>query len=557
MLQELRVKNYALIRNLVFRPEEGLNVITGETGAGKSILLGALGLILGNRADQSALLALDEKCVVEGLFLLENEGLKSWFDSEDLDWDRHLVLRREVIPGGKSRSFINDTPVGLQQLKILGEALVEIQTQHAIINLQDAAKQRQLLDDFCGNQQLLSEYQALFRRYRQAVEHKEALIQQKATWLKERDFLLFQFQELEQFQPAPEEETTLEAQISSLSHSAEIARIAWEAGELLDQPEDGLLQRLSKLKNILKNGAKYEPLLAGINEQVDRVFLELREISGSLSGLSEQEPVSPEHLEALHERHFKLQALLKKHNKVSAEELCMLKDELGGQLQEGDTLSELIAQQEENCAQLLLEVNRLAALLSEQRRLAKKTFTEQVNEVLSELEMQDASLTVLVESLPQAGIFGADQVQFQFRSSSTLPFQPLGRVASGGELSRLMFAIQCISSKKAKLPLLVFDEADSGVSGEVALKFGRLLRQMAENQQLIAITHLPQVAGAGHVHFYVYKEKSGNQPGSGIKKLSEADRVEELAVMMSGKNPGNSARLHAMNLLKMAGEPLK
>jgi len=557
MLQELRVKNYALIRNLVFRPEEGLNVITGETGAGKSILLGALGLILGNRADQSALLAQDEKCVVEGLFLLENESLKSWFDSEDLDWDRHLVLRREVIPGGKSRSFINDTPVGLQQMKILGEALVEIQTQHAIINLQDAAKQRQLLDDFCGNQQLLSEYQALFRRYRQAVEHKEALSQQKASWLKERDFLLFQFQELEQFQPAPEEETTLEAQISSLSHSTEIARIAWEAGDLLDQPEDGLLQRLSKLKNILKNGAKYEPLLAGINEQVDRVYLELREISGALSGLSEQEPVSPELLEALHERHFKLQALLKKHNKVSAEELCMLKDELAGQLQEGDTLSELIAQEEENCAQLRMEVDRLAAILSEQRRLAQKIFTEQVNEVLSELEMQDASMAVLIESLPQAGIFGTDQVQFQFRSSSTLPFQPLGRIASGGELSRLMFAIQCISSKKAKLPLLVFDEADSGVSGEVALKFGRLLRQMAKNQQLIAITHLPQVAGAGHVHFYVFKEKSGNQPGSGVKKLSEADRVEELAVMMSGKNPGNSARLHAMNLLKMAGEPLQ
>jgi len=557
MLQELRVKNYALIRNLVFRPEEGLNVITGETGAGKSILLGALGLILGNRADQSALLAQDEKCVVEGLFLLENESLKSWFDSEDLDWDRHLVLRREVIPGGKSRSFINDTPVGLQQMKILGEALVEIQTQHAIINLQDAAKQRQLLDDFCGNQQLLSEYQALFRRYRQAVEHKEALSQQKASWLKERDFLLFQFQELEQFQPAPEEETTLEAQISSLSHSTEIARIAWEAGDLLDQPEDGLLQRLSKLKNILKNGAKYEPLLAGINEQVDRVYLELREISGALSGLSEQEPVSPELLEALHERHFKLQALLKKHNKVSAEELCMLKDELAGQLQEGDTLSELIAQEEENCAQLRMEVDRLAAILSEQRRLAQKIFTEQVNEVLSELEMQDASMAVLIESLPQAGIFGTDQVQFQFRSSSTLPFQPLGRIASGGELSRLMFAIQCISSKKAKMPLLVFDEADSGVSGEVALKFGRLLRQMAKNQQLIAITHLPQVAGAGHVHFYVFKEKSGNQPGSGVKKLSEADRVEELAVMMSGKNPGNSARLHAMNLLKMAGEPLQ
>lgn len=557
MLQELRVKNYALIRNLVFRPEEGLNVITGETGAGKSILLGALGLILGNRADQSALLAQDEKCVVEGLFLLENESLKSWFDSEDLDWDRHLVLRREVIPGGKSRSFINDTPVGLQQMKILGEALVEIQTQHAIINLQDAAKQRQLLDDFCGNQQLLSEYQALFRRYRQAVEHKEALSQQKASWLKERDFLLFQFQELEQFQPAPEEETTLEAQISSLSHSTEIARIAWEAGDLLDQPEDGLLQRLSKLKNILKNGAKYEPLLAGINEQVDRVYLELREISGALSGLSEQEPVSPELLEALHERHFKLQALLKKHNKVSAEELYMLKDELAGQLQEGDTLSELIAQEEENCAQLRMEVDRLAAILSEQRRLAQKIFTEQVNEVLSELEMQDASLAVLIESLPQAGIFGTDQVQFQFRSSSTLPFQPLGRIASGGELSRLMFAIQCISSKKAKMPLLVFDEADSGVSGEVALKFGRLLRQMAKNQQLIAITHLPQVAGAGHVHFYVFKEKSGNQPGSGVKKLSEADRVEELAVMMSGKNPGNSARLHAMNLLKMAGEPLQ
>lgn len=552
MLQELRVKNYALIRNLVFRPEQGLNVITGETGAGKSILLGALGLILGNRADQAALLAQDEKCVVEGLFHLQDEALKSWFLEEDLDWDVHLVLRREIVPGGKSRCFINDTPASLQQLKTLGESLVEIQTQHAIVNLQDPNKQRKLLDDFAGNSAMLAAYADVFRQYRTAKEQEARLVDGQAAWLRERDYLQFQFQELEQFQPRNGEDQELDAEIAALSHSAETTKTAWEACALLDEAETGLISGMTRLRNLLKSGSRYNGTWAELHERAEQVFNELRDFSASLNNFAAADAVAPEQLEALHERQFRLQSLLKKHQQPDANGLCAYMDALALKLQEGDSLEDLIQEQRKRCEALYAELMRLAAAISERRHQAKTAFADQVTEVLQALEMQDARMEVGVESLEEPGPAGADAVVFRFRAASALPMNPLQKVASGGELARLMFAVQCISARKARLPLLIFDEADSGVSGEVASKFGSLMRQMAADHQVIAITHLPQVAGAAHAHFYVYKEKEGDRLGSAMKKLAESERVEEIAVMISGKNPENSARLHAMTLLKNA-----
>lgn len=554
MLQELRVKNYALIRNLVFRPEQGLNVITGETGAGKSILLGALGLILGNRADQTALLAQDEKCVVEGLFLLEDESLKAWFEEQDLDWDRKLLLRREVIPGGKSRSFINDTPASLQQMKTLGECLVEIQTQHAIVNLQDANRQRMLLDDFVGNAPLLQEYGKLFRAYKIIQDRIEQMRAAQLTWLKERDYLQFQFQELEQFQPKEGEEQTLEAEIAALSHSAEVTKSAWEAAEALDNAETGLINGMLRVRSTLKSGARYSPQMDELHERIEQVIGELRDISATLSGLTSHESVSHEQLESLNERHFRLQNLLKKHQKEDAAALLAYLKELSIQLQEGDSLKDSIEELEQQGVLMKQDVLALAEQITQQRILGSSHFSEQVTEVLQQLEMQDAQLEVHIEPLSEPGPVGRDLVVFRFRSSAALPFNPLGKVASGGELARLMFAVQCVSAQKTGMPLLIFDEADSGVSGEVASKFGSLMRRMASEHQVIAITHLPQVAGAAHAHFYVYKEREGDKPGSAMKKLADSERVEELAVMISGKNPENSARLHAMTLLKNAAE---
>ncbi len=554
MLQELRVKNYALIRSLVFKPEQGLNVITGETGAGKSILLGALGLILGNRADQTVLLAQDEKCVVEGLFHLEDTHLKPWFEEQDLDWDAKLVLRREVVPGGKSRSFINDTPASLQQMKTIGEWLVEIQTQHAIINLQDANRQRTLLDDYAGNRNLLGRYARLYQQFRAAQEHSEQLLAEQTAWLKERDYLQFQYQELEQFQPQPNEEQQLDSEIAALTHGAEISRTAWEAADMLDQSEHGLISSVARLRNVLKTGSKFSAKLAELHERAELLFNELRDISASLSGFTSLEAVAPEQLESLNDRHFRLQALLKKHQKNNTEALCDYMDELAQRLQEGDSLQDLIIEVKARCAQLQQELLVLAGEITESRMQGKTSFAAQVTELLQQLEMQDAQLEVSLEPLPEPGPYGADQVMFRFRSSSALPLNSLSRVASGGELARLMFAIQCVSARQAHMPLLVFDEADSGVSGEVASKFGSMMRQMAAAHQVIAITHLPQVAGAAHAHFYVFKEKDGDKPGSALRKLAESERVEELAVMISGKDPGNSARLHAMTLLKNASQ---
>ncbi|MEN9510902.1 MAG: hypothetical protein RLZZ370_721 [Bacteroidota bacterium] len=552
MLQELRVKNYALIRNLVFCPEQGLNVITGETGAGKSILLGALGLILGNRADQAALLAQDEKCVVEGLFHLQDEALKCWFAAEDLDWDMHLVLRREIVPGGKSRCFINDTPASLQQMKTLGEFLVEIQTQHAIVNLQDPHKQRKLLDDFAGNAVLLDTYANVYRKFKQAKEQEEKLVAGQAAWLRERDYLQFQFQELEQFQPRIGEDQDLDAEIAALSHSAETTKTAWEACQLLDEAETGMISAMTRLRNLLKSGSRYNGTWAELHERAEQVFNELRDISASLNNFAAADAVAPEQLEALHERQFRLQTLLKKHQQEDASGLHAYMHELALKLQEGDSLEDSIQEQRKRCAALYAELMQMAAEISERRHQAKTAFADQVTEVLQQLEMQDARMEVGVESLQEPGPTGADAVFFRFRASSALPLNPLQKVASGGELARLMFAVQCVSARKARLPLLIFDEADSGVSGEVASRFGSLMRQMAAEHQVIAITHLPQVAGAAHAHFYVYKEKEGERLGSAMKKLAESERVEEIAVMISGKNPENSARLHAMTLLKNA-----
>jgi DNA repair protein RecN (Recombination protein N) len=554
MLQELRVKNYALIRNLIFRPEQGLNVITGETGAGKSILLGALGLILGNRADQTALLAQDEKCIVEGLFHLEEETLKPWFMEQDLDWDSKLLLRREVVPGGKSRSFINDTPASLQQMKTLGESLVEIQTQHAIVNLQDANRQRILLDDFVGNAPLLQKYGRLFRDYREILDHIGQLRAAQSAWLRERDYLQFQFQELEQFQPKAGEEQTLDEEIATLTHSAEITKSAWEAADALDSSESGIINSLIRVRNTLKSGARYSPQMELLFERAEQVVNELRDISAALSTFNSAESVSQEHLESLNERQFRLQNLLKKHQKKDAAALLEYLKDLSVQLKQGDSLKDSIDELEQQCTDLKQEVLAMAEQITRHRIQGSSHFSGQVTDVLKQLEMQEAQLEVVIEPLSEPGPVGRDQVVFRFRSSSTLPFNALGKVASGGELARLMFAVQCVSAQKTGMPLLIFDEADSGVSGEVASKFGSLMRRMASEHQVIAITHLPQVAGAAHAHFYVYKERDGDKPGSAMKKLADSERVEELAVMISGKNPENSARLHAMTLLKNAAE---
>ena len=503
MLTELRVKNYALIRNLVFTPGKGLNVITGETGAGKSILLGALGLILGNRADQAVLLNQDEKCVVEGVFEPLPDAMLAWLETQDIDAAPQLILRREIIPGGRSRSFINDTPASLQQMKEAGNFLVEIQTQHSGLLLADSERQRELLDHWAGNKDLLQACADAWHALQQTRQELLALQQEQSRLLQERDFNQFQLAEIEALKPQAGEMDVLKSEISRLTHAGDIGKAAHESAQILDEDPDAIVPLIGRVRALLKPYAELHPAFAPAMERLNQAALDLRELARELHEVAETSEQDPEKLENLNERLYKLQHLLKKHQLDDTEGLLLLQEKLQAAALRESGL-------DENIERLRLEAEKgeerlkNAALDLHQRRAeAIPGLVQEVQKLLTAMEMPDAALEIRLETMPEPGVSGGDRVVIYFRSAKALPMQPLHKVASGGEISRLTFSMQCAIGNKAGLPLMIFDEADTGVSGQVALSLGNMMKQLAAHHQVITITHLTQVARAGKSHFHV------------------------------------------------------
>lgn len=551
MLRYLKVNNFALIRSLEFHPEQQLNVITGETGAGKSILLGALGLVLGQRAETSALLNKEEKCIVEAAFDLSKLHLEELFTTLELDYDPETIIRREITPQGKSRAFVNDTPVQLSTLKELGAQLIQIHTQNTGLLVTDRKEQLAIIDDYAAHDDLLKGYRQSWDHWMAAGQELGNLMQQQAESDRERDYIQFQFDELDQFSPVEGEEDSLPEEINRLTYAGEIQSACQQASALLTEGDTNISDLLSGVKAQLKNAIRF--LAAGdqLRVRLEQLTEEVRDISRDLQRAGEQAETNPEKLEECNARLARLQLLMRKHQAESSAALKEIREQLGVRLQDSASLTDRIETARARVAQAFAQLKSSGLALHQSRKEAADKLTAATASILKELGMPNAGLKAewqLNEDQPAK--HGLADIQLLFSANAGAPLQPLEKSASGGELSRVNFCFKTLLAGRRQMPTLIYDEADTGVSGDVAASMGRMMRQLGGNHQVITITHLPQVAAAGHTHYFVYKSVQEAMTESKIRKLDGPERVHQLAVMLSDSNPGEAALANARELLK-------
>lgn len=550
MLTRVRISNYALIQHMDLQFPNGLITVTGETGAGKSILLGALGLLMGNRADHSVLLDAQTKCIVEGEFDIHTLGLESFFKEEDLDYSSMTIIRREIAPGGKSRCFINDTPVGLAQAKTLGSQLLDIHTQHTHLLVTQKEQQLQLLDEFADNGALLSSYRQAYAQLHTTKKEIETFESQQQAWLREREFNQFQFDELSAFQPVAGEESQLESEIALLSQSEEVKAALMGSHHSLSNADASLLDGLNSIRSQLKRFRGISPELDNLFNRLDETSLELTDISESLAQWAESTVYNPERLQLLNERLAKLQSLLRKHQSETAAQLRQIMQDLETTLMGVQDQQNHVASLRATQISLEATCQKLADELHKKRVSAGHVWCEQLTQMLHRLDIPDAHIECKWSH--REGHFfasGSDELSLQFTANKGLPIRDLDKVASGGELSRLNFSIRSLGASKRPAATLIYDEADTGVSGPVALQMGRMLRVMGQHMQTVAITHLPQVASAGNHQLFVFKDRESSQTTSQFKWLDRAQRVNQLAQLLSHENPSESALQNAQELL--------
>ena len=533
MLQQLYIKNYALIENLTVDFTEGFSVITGETGAGKSILLGALGFVLGDRADTGVLFDKETKCIVEARFQMENDGLKPLFERYDLDFDTEYILRRELSPQKKSRAFINDTPVSLQAMKEIGSQLVDIHSQHDSLLLTDAGFQLHLLDEIAQNGSLLADYQTHFHTYN-SIQRKLNELREVATKnIAENDYLKFQLDELQKAQLKEGEYGEIEQSLNVMENAEEIRSLLFSANGLLENSETAILPQLNELSSVLHRLKQLVPNMEELQQRIESVQVELKDIAYDLDRVGDDTQFDEDKLQELQERYDLLSRLMMKHHAKEFEALIQLRNELEAKVNAFENIDQEIEQTEKALKEQESLLRELASKLHVQRMKAAKTFGNQVTELARQLAMPHAVFQIAVESLKDFSPAGLDQVRFMFSANKGVEVAELSKVASGGELSRLMLSIKSVVSQHNYIPTLIFDEIDTGVSGEVAAKIGGIMQQMGSSLQLIAITHLPQVASQAAHHFFIYKDNEGTRTQSHIKLLKPEERIAEIAKMLS------------------------
>ena len=551
MLNRLYIKNYALIDSLDISFDKGLNILTGETGAGKSIILGAVGLILGQRAESKYFFNQQKKCVIEGFFNIEGYQLNSFFDENDLDFETETVLRREISLDGKSRAFINDTPVTLAVLKQLGEQLIDIHSQHATLEIGNQNFQLLVTDLMADNIEALKDYKSAFKIYKKKQDRLAELIQSSEQAKADLDYFQFQFNELEQANLQADEQEQLEIELNALTHAEEIKTNLINASSLLEQEEYNAIQLLKEASIHLQQLEKYQPEIGELAERLRSSIIEIKDISSEISTLEQTTFFNEERNIEINDRLNLLYSLQKKHRVSNNTELIALQDELSQKLNNAIFIDEDILALEKEIAKEKDILVKKALELSAKRQKAIPQIQEYVEKVLSNIGMPDAQLRVdmHVRENDQFDINGLDIVKFMFTANKGHQLNELHKVASGGELSRLMLSIKSLIAKKTALPTIIFDEIDTGVSGEVAHKVGNIMEKLAEDMQVITITHLPQMASKGNSHFFVYKETKENITYSKIRKLNEQERIMEIAKMLSGESPGESAIKNATELL--------
>ncbi len=548
MLQSLSISNYALIQELEMSPSSSLSMITGETGAGKSIMLGAVGLLLGNRADIKALSDPDKKCVVEGSFGILNYGLENFFKQEDLDFEPDCIIRREISPSGKSRAFINDTPVRLETLKELGKSLMDIHSQHDTLLLADGAYQLGLIDAFSISQQEKMAYQKAFMEFLSAKKNFEKQTELAIALKKEADFNKFQLEELSVLKLQEGEQQELESEQEVLENAEDIKAKIQEVLDQLQDEQFGALRMLSLASQNIQQLVRYAHKFESYGERFQSLLIEINDIASSLEDEDSNVEVDFEKLETVRERLSKIYHLQQKHGLDTLEALMALEQELADKVFQVENLDEEIEKLQKAKIRAENEMMSKAKTLRDKRKASFKSFSLGLEALLRQLGMENAKIEMSHQAVSPSKE-GTDQVDILFTSNKGVNPKPLKQVASGGEFSRLIFAIKYIMADKMALPTLIFDEIDTGVSGEIALQMVRMMQEIAKKHQVICISHLAQVAAKGDQHYFVFKDNTSEKTVSKIKLLDPEQRVSEIAKMIAGSNPSASAFESAKELL--------
>ena len=550
MLKQLHISNYALIDELEVSFQPGFNVITGETGAGKSILLGALSFALGERADTNVLYDKEKKCVVEAHFALTDESLKPLFEDNDLDFETECIFRRELNPQKKSRAFINDTPVALQTMKEIGDQLVDIHSQHDSLLLTDADFQLRLLDEIAQNGTILADYQAEYSNYNTLKRRLNELKEMATKNTAENDYLKFQLDELDKADLKEGEYADIEQTLHVMENSEEIKTLLVTANGLMDASENAIMGQFNELASTLQRLKHLLPDTEEFAERIENLKVELKDIAYDLRRKEDDTQFDEGQLQSLQERYDLLSRLMMKHHVGGFEELIALRDQLKAKVNAFENIDEEIAKAQKQLDDCVKQLTQKAKALHDRRCQAATAFGEKVTELVRQLAMPFAQFHVSVESQETFGSKGVDAIRFMFSANKGIAADDLRRVASGGELSRLMLSIKSAVSDYNYIPTLIFDEIDTGVSGEVAAKIGGIMQQMGNALQLISITHLPQVASKAEHHYFIYKDNEGERTQSHIRLLDSGERIGEIAKMLSNDKVTPEALKAAEVLLK-------
>ena len=555
MLKHLYIKNFALIKELDIDFQSGFSVITGETGAGKSIMLGAINYLLGQRADSKSIMPGAEKCTIEATFGIEGFQLRSLFEENDTDFDeQECIIRREFTTSGKSRAFVNDTPANLTFLKELGYQLIDIHSQHQNLLIAKEDFQLHILDVMAQNNKQLQDYRTCYASYKQTeleLKHaKEILAQSKA----EEDYLRFQLEQLEELNPKAGEDEELEEEQNELSHAEEIKSVLYKADSQFsnDSEQGGVIELLKHISQGIQSLTRVYPAVEEYAERIESALIELKDISAELSDLAERVEYNPNRLEEINNRLDQIYTLEKKHDVKSAAELEAFMLDVRQKLDIIGNGEDRINELEKEVQEKLTKTTTLAELLSKSRKAAAKEVEASISQMLTQLDIPNNQFEVRIEKNSQLTEDGSDQVTFFFSANKNVALRAISEVASGGEIARLMLALKAITSRKENLPTIIFDEIDTGVSGKVASSMANLMKEMTKDNQhqVITITHLPQIASCGTTHYWVFKEDTEEQTFSHIRELTQEERVTEIAHMLSGNEVSEAAILNAKQLLK-------
>jgi DNA repair protein RecN (Recombination protein N) len=550
MLQQLSIRNYALINNLNVSFNKGLSIITGETGAGKSILLGGLALVLGKRADLTSLKEKDKKCIIEATFQIKNYNLNLFFNQNDLDFEEETIIRREILPSGKSRAFINDTPINLSVLAELSKQLIDVHSQYETLLLADTNYQFNIIDTLAGNEKYLESYNRGLKIFKNLETELNKILKEQEVSKQQYDYNLHLFEELEKANFDKKEQEILEKELEKLNNIESIKLNLSEAIAILNTEELGLLDKMNQIKTNLSKISNFSDSYNNLLNRLVSVKIELDDIAFDIEKENENVDFNPLEIEKMNERLQLIYSLQKKHSVTSINELLLIQKELDNKIQHATNTDEIIEQKQSEIAKVTNQLNDLANKISQKRKKAIPKFTHELEQKLQHLEMPNVKLQIVLNKKESFLKNGKDEINFLISVNKGSDFLPIKKGPSGGEMSRIMLAVKSILSKYKKLPTIIFDEIDTGVSGEVSNKIAQIMQEMAINMQVISITHLPQIAAKGAQHYKVYKQETDGKTQTNIKNLNQDERIIEIAEMLGGKTISDSALEHAKSLLQ-------